>query len=137
MDAPVQEIMTKNVHFIEADDSLRTAVKLIKRHKIRHLPVVKNKTVVGMISTTDLDRLTFSTLFANERDVDEAILEMFTITQVMAAKPVVVQADATIRKVAEIFSNQHFHSLPVVENGELVGIVTTTDIIKYMLADIG
>ncbi len=134
MNRPIKEIMTGNVHSIREEDTLMNAIKIIKRHHIRHLPVVKNNTVVGMLSSNDINRLTFSNIFTNERETDEAILEMLTIPQVMSARPKVVQANASIREVAEIFASEHFHSLPVVEDGKLAGIVTTTDIIKYMLA---
>jgi CBS domain-containing protein len=51
----------------------------------------------------------------------------------MVSKPVAVQHDATIREVAEILSTKEFHALPVVDGSKLVGIVTTTDLIKYLL----
>jgi CBS domain-containing protein len=51
----------------------------------------------------------------------------------MTNKPEVVDAETSIKEVAEIFAHKGFHALPVVEGKELKGIVTTTDVIKYML----
>jgi len=51
----------------------------------------------------------------------------------MTSKPRSVSPDSTIREVAEIFSEEEYHALPVIEDGQLKGIVTTTDVIKYML----
>ena len=51
----------------------------------------------------------------------------------MAKNPVGVSPDQTVRDVTEILSKQSFHSLPVVENGELKGVITTTDLLKYFL----
>ena len=51
----------------------------------------------------------------------------------MAKTPLTVAADTSIKEVAEILAKQSFHSIPVVENGKLVGLVTTTDLIKYLL----
>lgn len=59
---------------------------------------------------------------------------MFTVEQVMAKKLTTVSPDTTIREVAEILSKKEFHALPVVHGQLLVGIVTTTDIIKYLLS---
>ena len=52
----------------------------------------------------------------------------------MAKTPEVISSEATVKEVAEILSKREFHALPVVDNGDLVGIVTTTDLIKYLLA---
>ena len=58
---------------------------------------------------------------------------MLSISQVMTQKPRTVEASLSIRDVAEILASEEYHALPVVENGQLVGIVTTTDVIKYLL----
>jgi CBS domain-containing protein len=125
--------MTKNVHAIRVDEPLRKAVEMVRHHKIRHLPVVEGRTVVGMLSSNDLNRLTFSGLFEGQEGADEAVLEMLTIPQVMTENPVVVDEDVSVRDVAEIFANKHFHSLPVTHEGELCGIVTSTDVIRHFL----
>jgi len=131
---PVSHIMTTKLYTIRESDTLKEAVDLIRQHKIRHLPVVSGKEITGIISSSDINRLTFGRLFENQGGADEAVLEMLTIPQVMTAKVKTVKPDDTIREVAEIFSDQDFHSLPVVdEQGELQGIVTTTDVIKYLL----
>ncbi len=129
----VSHIMTTDVFTVNESDKLHEAVAVIRRHKIRHLPVLDGKQVSGILSRTDINRLTFGALFDNQEGSDEAVLEMLTISQVMTSKPRSVSPDTTIREVAEIFSAEEYHALPVVENGELKGIVTTTDVIKYML----
>ncbi len=130
---PVSAIMTKDVISVSEKDSLETVVSIFKSKGIRHLPVKDGKKIVGIISRTDINRLTFGALFDNQEGVDAAILDMLTISQVMSDKPRTITSDTTIREVAEIFSEAEYHSLPVVDNDELKGIVTTTDVIKYML----
>lgn len=66
--------------------------------------------------------------------VGSIVYDMFTVPQVMAKTPEVISSEATVKEVAEILSKREFHALPVVDNGDLVGIVTTTDLIKYLLA---
>ena len=58
---------------------------------------------------------------------------MFTIEQVMAKNLVSVASSTIIKEVAEILSKKEFHAIPVIDNGELTGIVTTTDLINYLI----
>lgn len=134
LDAKISGIMTGNVYSVKPEDDLYRAIKLIRKYKIRHLPVVDQGTVVGIISSTDLNRLTFGGIFDNQDGTDEAILEMLSIPQVMTSRPRTVEENQSIKEVAEIFAREGFHALPVVaESGELRGIVTTTDVIRFLL----
>ena len=132
-DEPIHTIMTKDVIRIEENDELKNAISLIKRKKIRHLPVMRNNKVVGILSRSDINRLTFGALFDHQDSADEAILNMLSISQVMTAKPRLIRTDESIQTVAEIFAKEEYHALPVIEAGECKGIVTTTDVIGYLL----
>lgn len=132
---PVSEIMTKNVLTLSTKDNLDRAEELFKKHRIRHVPVTAGKKILGMLSYTDLMRISFADAIGDdEYDVDTTVYNLFTIEQVMAKDVVSVAPNTTIQEVAEFLSKKEFHALPVVENDALVGIVTTTDLIKYLLA---
>ena len=128
---PVSQIMTKDVVKLTTKNTLFDAEKLFKEHNIRHLPVVSGNQLIGILSYSDLLRISFSELSDNEEKVDTTVYNAYTIEQVMAKNP--VSPDQTVRDVTEILSKQSFHSLPVVENGELKGVITTTDLLKYFL----
>jgi CBS domain-containing protein len=131
---PVSHIMTKQVITVNHSNSLEDAEKLFTKNNIRHIPVVSGDELIGMLSLTDLLRISFVDNFGDdEGSIDTAVYNMLSIEQVMVSKPVAVQHDATIREVAEILSTKEFHALPVVDGSKLVGIVTTTDLIKYLL----
>ncbi len=131
---PVSKIMTSDVITLNQTNSLETAEMLFKQNRIRHIPVVKGDTIIGMLSYTDLLRISFvDAIDENEQDVDTVVYEMFTIEQVMAKNLVSVTSTTAIKEVAEILSKKEFHALPVVDNGKLKGIVTTTDLINYLL----
>ncbi|CAM1355840.1 CBS domain-containing protein [Tenacibaculum discolor] len=131
---PVSVIMTKDVITLSSTDDLMTAEKIFKKEHIRHIPVVSGNEIKGMLSYTDLLRISFAdAVDENETDVDTVVYNMFTIDQVMAKNLVTVNSDTTIKEVAEILAKKEFHALPVVDNNELVGIVTTTDLIYYLL----
>jgi CBS domain-containing protein len=131
---PVKDIMTANVFTVQENEKLDRVIELFRKHKIRHLPVMSGKKITGMISRTDINRLTFGALFENQEGADEAVLEILSITQVMTSKPKVVDITDSVKDVAEIFAKEEFHALPVVEGEELKGIVTTTDVINYLLS---
>lgn len=131
---PVSQIMSKDVITLNHADDLVTAEKLFKSNRIRHIPVVSGKEIKGMLSYTDLLRISFAdATYEDESDVDTVVYNMFTIEQVMAKNLVTVNSHTTVKEVAEILASKEFHALPVVDNNELVGIVTTTDLIKYLI----
>ena len=126
--------MTAHVITLNKSDDLETAERLFKTWKIRHIPVVNGKQIIGMLSYTDLLRISFAdAIDEDEYEVDSIVYNMFTIEQVMAKSPVSVPSTTTIKEVAELLSEKEFHALPVVDNNELVGIVTTTDLINYLI----
>lgn len=130
----VSTIMTKDLITVNHTDDLTTAEKLFKDHTIRHIPVVNGKKIIGMLSYTDLLRISYAdAVYEDETEIDTMVYNMFTIEQVMAKTLVKVSPKTTIKEVAEILSKEEFHALPIVENDELVGIVTTTDLIDYLL----
>ena len=132
---PVSTIMTTQLVLLNSTDSLEKAEHLFKKHRIRHIPVIeKSNKIVGMLSLTDLLRISFADgAYEDEEDIESVVYEMFTIPQVMAKNIKSVAPESTVKEVAELLANEEFHALPVVENNNLVGIVTTTDLIKYLL----
>ncbi|MBR9845907.1 MAG: CBS domain-containing protein [Algicola sp.] len=131
---PVSTIMTKNIIAVNRTDDLETAERLFKQYHIRHIPVVSGDVIIGMLSYTDLLRISFADAIQDdETEVDTVVYNMFTIDQVMTKNVVTVNSETTIKDVAEILTKNEFHALPIVDEGHLVGIVTTTDLINYLL----
>lgn len=131
---PVSTIMTTNVIKLNVTDSLAKAERLFKENKIRHIPVMNGNKIIGMLSYTDLLRISFAeTIDDEDQIIDVTVYDVFTIEQVMAKNLICISPDTTIREAAEILANREFHALPVTENGNLVGILTTTDLIRYLV----
>jgi len=134
INSAVSEIMTRDVFTIEMEGPLSEAQKSMTDHHLRHLPVVKDRKLVGILSLTDIQRLSFSNTFGEgELDADDAIYGMLNIAQVMRRHPNTVQMTQSIREVAVILTEEEYHALPVMSGEDLVGIITTTDIIKHLL----
>ncbi|MDO5970785.1 CBS domain-containing protein [Flavivirga aquimarina] len=130
---PVSEIMSKDIIALRRSDDLERAELLFKRYNIRHIPVVCGEAIIGMLSYTDLLRISFADATEDEHSVDAIVYNMFTIEQVMTKNLISVSSDTTIKEVAEILAKNEFHALPIVDDSVLVGIVTTTDLINYLL----
>ncbi|MDR1877822.1 MAG: CBS domain-containing protein [Flavobacteriaceae bacterium] len=130
---PVSTIMTKSPVTVNLSDGLAKVNSLFKKLNIRHIPVVSGKKLIGIISQTDIMRLSFGDIYSGQEEADNSLFDMLSIEQVMVASPKTVKPDDTIRDVAEIFASSTFRALPVVEDNDVVGIVTTTDVIKYLL----
>ncbi|MEQ9405572.1 MAG: CBS domain-containing protein [Cyclobacteriaceae bacterium] len=130
----VANVMTTDVLTVNVGNSLREANQLFTKNHIRHIPVVSGDKLIGILSQTDILRISFGNTFGSDQTGgDEAIFDMLSINQVMKHSPQTVSPEQTLKEAAEVFAQKEFHALPVVENDKLVGIITTTDIIKYFL----
>jgi CBS domain-containing membrane protein len=83
---------------------------------------------------TDLARISFVDSYdPNNFNVDTSIYSLFSLEQIMVRNPQCITLDTLIKDAAELFLKSEFRALPVVENKKLLGILTTTDLIKYLL----
>ncbi|MBL6663243.1 MAG: CBS domain-containing protein [Flavobacteriales bacterium] len=129
---PVSKIMSSDIITVNKTQSIREVSDIIEGKNIRHVPVVSGDKVIGMLSKVDLQKISFVNSYDND-GLTTAMYDNLNIEQVMTKDVKVVQKDDTIYEVATILSKNEFHSLPVVEEEKLVGIVTTTDLIKYLV----
>lgn len=129
----ISNIMTKEIIKLDMNNQgLKEAREILESNDIRHLPVVQGEDLRGIISLTDIHRISFGGNFG-QGEVDEAIFDMLTIEQVMSHHPKTVVPTDTVKDVAELLANEEFHAVPVTEENKLVGIVTTTDLINYLI----
>lgn len=129
---PVTSIMTKQPYSVNITQSLRDVDAMLKEYSIRHIPVVSGENLMGIISKTDLERISFVTGIEGNRLKTE-VYDQYTIEQVMTKNVQTVDVTDTVKDAAEILSFGAFHAVPVVDDKKLVGIVTTTDLINYLL----
>ena len=130
---PISSIMTKEVVTLSLEDTLYSAEKRMKTHHIRHMPVVENEKLIGLISLSDLQRVSFIDAYGKEGTEDTPIYNMLDIKDLMIKKPLTATPQTTILEVSKLLASKEFHSLPVVEENKLVGIITTTDLLHYFI----
>ncbi|MDM1455278.1 CBS domain-containing protein [Myroides odoratimimus] len=131
---PVSQIMSKALIAVPTNKKLSEVNQLLVEYNIRHIPVIEAENVVGIISSNDILKIGYG---ANDLDQSalDAIYDAYKLEDVMTKNPIVVMDDTNIKDVAEIFSKQQFHSLPVVDKDNVLqGIMTTTDMINYLIA---
>lgn len=134
LDATVSSIMTRDVVAAHLGQRPSEVRHLLVDHGVHHIPIVDGGNLVGIISATDLHKLSMASYGADERAVDAFLDHQFSVEDIMKTRLVTVAGTDTIRRAAEILGEGVFHSLPVVDpTGRLVGMVTTTDLVRYLL----
>lgn len=124
--------MSSDIISVNTTQNIREVEAAIKDRNIRHVPVVSGDKVIGMLSKTDLQKISFVNT-VDDNKLTTAMYDALSIDQVMTKDVVTVEKDDTILDVATILSKNEFHALPVTDAGKLVGIVTTTDLVKYLI----
>lgn len=133
----IGSIMRTELITVSPKTSLVEAKELLEQNHIDHLLVVKNDKLVGVLSDRDLKQNWASpatTLSAHELAY---LLQKVTVGMIMVKTVVTATPDTTIERAAYIMQVNDISSLPITVNGELVGIVTSTDVMGVLLDAIG
>ena len=123
----VSEIMTKEVITVHSDDAILKVRDIFEENPIHHIIVCEKDGVCGIISKNDILRL----LMKSNTERSEVSLAHLKVKEVMTANPLTIESDDTLGLAADIILSNRLHSLPVLEDGDLVGILTNHDLLKY------
>lgn len=129
---PVSKIMTKDPISVNLSNDIGDVVAIFDERNIHHVPVVSGDQLIGMISKSDIDRISYVDAYAVQ-DANTVVYDMLTLEQVMSKQLETIQADDQIKDAAELLAKGQYHALPVLEGDSLKGIVTSTDVINYLL----
>lgn len=105
---------------------IQDAVHLMKEHSIRHLPVIEEGQLVGLITESDLRQFFFP-----------AMVEDIRVHQVMALNPVTINANSSIETAARLIHDYKISGLPVLDKKKLVGIITASDLLSAFIEVMG
>lgn len=129
----VREFMTTDLTSLQETASLLEATLVFMRSRFRHLPVLRDKQLVGIVTERDVKQY-IPSLMAHSGAADyNQVMEATPIARVMTRDPVTVRPDQPVFEAASTLYNRRFGCLPVVENGELVGIITTVDMLGLLV----
>lgn len=122
MNERVHTIMTSKVITLSPSDTLGQAREVFMTKRIHHIPIVEGKKLVGLITSWDIFKLGLSAVAYQDMRVSE----------VMSTHLATLDPDQHIGAVAEVLMEHLFHAVPIVnEHHELLGIVTTYDVLRY------
>jgi acetoin utilization protein AcuB len=116
----LRDVMQTKVQTIAPEASAVMANDIMWRNRFHHLVVVQGGTIVGVLTDTDL----------GGPDAD-SIDDNLRVRDVMTSDPITAEPEMTLKQAGNLMQGRGFHCLPIVENGQLVGIVTSTDLENY------
>ncbi len=136
---PVSDIMTRRLITASADDRLIKVKSLFDENNIHHIPVVDEiDQLLGIISKEDFLKLSYHvSLDTGGKSFSEKWYDNTTASEIMSKYPVSLDPEDTVGLAADIFMANKFHALPVVDNDQLVGIITTHDILLFAFQNAG
>ncbi len=129
----VRDWMTTNPIAIEPKTTLPEAHKLMTEHHIRRLPVVDEGKVVGILTLGDVREASPSGATSLSIFELNYLLAKLTVDKIMTRDPVTIAAAATISEAARLMLTHKIAGLPVVDDGQLVGIITESDIFRVLV----
>ena len=129
----VEQRMTRPVITLAEGQSLREAIAVMQRHRIRHLPVVAEDRLLGILTDRDVKRATPSLLSGVSQEEFDRVLKETAVGHVMTRNPFSVSPSTPLRDAVKLLVDRRFSALPVVESGRLVGIVSGTDMLRALL----
>lgn len=115
----VQDVMTRRVESVSAEGSAEGALLQMRSKRIRHLVATRDGKVVGIVSSRDLESL-------------GSFRQVQIVADVMSSPAVTATPDMTLRKAANLLRGRTIGCLPVMDEGKLVGILTTTDLLELI-----
>jgi CBS domain-containing protein len=122
---PIRNIMSTDLITLSPEAPLYEAKNIFETNNIHHIPVVEDKKLVGLVSHSDFLKLL---------DRQDPVVDMdnMTVNDIMTEHLGKLSTDDTLRTAVDLFTLNYFHALPVVEDGELVGIITTHDVLNEL-----
>ena len=129
----VRDCMSPNPVVLSPNDTLRKARETISRLGLRRFPVLEDGKLVGIVTDRDVRQADISSAVVQERRYVEYILDRIQVRGIMTPDPITVTPDTPLEEAARLILKYKIGGLPVVEGGELVGIITETDLIRTLI----
>ena len=131
----VKNWMSKPAITIDANASMNDAIKLLKNHNIKMLPVMENGKLVGIVTDRDLKRASASDATSLEIHELLYLISKIKIREIMTQNPITVPQDYTVEETAEILLKHNISGVPVFDQyRDVVGTITQNDIFRILIS---
>jgi acetoin utilization protein AcuB len=128
----IRSRMTPHVHTVAPSTTIGEAIRMARTNGIRHLPVLEDERVVGIVTERDL-RLAAPPLWSEHRDELLQALETKKVGEIMARRVITAGPDMPVEEAAKVLWENRIGCLPIIENETLVGILTETDLLRALV----
>ena len=125
----VRQIMSKDIEVVDRNDNLRTVEERMATKQLRHLPVLEQGEVVGIVTQRDLFKAAMSSTMGYGEKAQQAYLQSVRVKEIMTYPVVTIPPDTSVGAAAEMMITKGIGCLPVVDDHKLIGIVTKTDLL--------
>jgi acetoin utilization protein AcuB len=131
LNSTVAELMSTNIECVQPDQQIIDLKHIYEKEPFhQHVPVTENNQLVGIVSLIDFMRAIHNASLDDNEPVYHSIL----VKDIMSLHPVSIAPTATLKDASKQLIDGGFHSLIVTENKEVKGIITTTDLLKFLIA---
>ncbi len=130
----VREIMSTDIEVVDRNDNLRTVEERMATKQLRHLPVLEQGEIVGIVTQRDLFKAAMSSAMGYGEKAQQAYLQSVRVKEIMTYPVVTVSPDTSVAAAAEMMITIGIGCLPVVDDQQLIGIVTKTDLLRCLCA---
>ncbi|MFQ5842873.1 MAG: CBS domain-containing protein [Thermodesulfobacteriota bacterium] len=127
----VKDIMVKDVATLRLNDELSLADDIMELGRIRHLPVVEEGQLVGIISERDLFKASLASALGYGAKAKREFMKAVAVKEVMVDKVITISPEASVEEAGKVMLEKKIGCLPVVEEGNLIGLITETDVLRY------
>jgi CBS domain-containing protein len=128
----VREIMSTNIEVVDRNDNLRTVEERMASKQLRHLPVLEQGEVVGLVTQRDLFKAAQSSAMGYGEKAQQAYLQSVRVKEIMTYPVVTIAPDTSVAAAADMMITTGIGCLPVVDDQKLIGMVTKTDLLRCL-----
>ncbi len=129
----VADWMTETVLAVDTYDSIAIARKLMAKHRVNQLPVLDNDQLVGLVTDRDIRDAYPTSMMIDQTKAIDSFAEKVTVEEVMTHDVLIVRPDTPLATAVGLLRKHRIGSLPVVQDKNLVGIITRSDILDFVL----
>lgn len=128
----IKNVMTQQVETVGRNDDLLTLDELMNSRHLRHFPVIEGNEIVGIVTQSDLFKASMSSAMGYGEKAQHQYLHSVRVKEIMVYPVTTVTPDTELQEAVGIIMEKDIGCLPVVEGKALVGMVTKTDLLRYL-----
>ena len=130
----VREIMATDIESVDRNDTLLTVEERMATKQLRHLPVLEQGDLVGIVTQRDLFKAAMSSAMGYGEKAQQAYLRSVRVKEIMTYPVVTISPDTSLAAAAEMIITKGIGCLPVVDGTTLVGMITKTNLLRCLKA---